>query len=52
VCRSWTVSTGSPWGAWPGGFILGSSNSIHPGVAVENFLAMVDAGRKYGRYPV
>jgi uroporphyrinogen decarboxylase len=35
-----------------GGFILGSSNSIHPGVAVENFLAMVDAGRKYGRYPV
>jgi uroporphyrinogen decarboxylase len=35
-----------------GGFILGSSNSIHPGVAVENFLAMVDAGREYGRYPV
>lgn len=35
-----------------GGYILSSSNSIHPGVKPENFLAMVEAARKYGRYPI
>ncbi len=35
-----------------GGFILSSSNSIHPGVKPENFLAMVRAARRYGRYPI
>ena len=33
-----------------GGFVLCSSNSIHPGVRPQNFLAMVRAGQEYGRY--
>lgn len=33
-----------------GGYILCSSNTIHPGVKPENFLAMVKAAKKYGRY--
>ena len=35
-----------------GGFILCSSNSIHSSVKPENYLAMVRAGQKYGRYPL
>ena len=35
-----------------GGHILASSNSIHPAVKPENYKAMVDAGKKYGRYPL
>jgi uroporphyrinogen decarboxylase len=34
-----------------GGFLLMSSNSIHPGVNAENYIAMVKAGHKYGAYP-
>jgi len=34
-----------------GGFILGSSNSIHDGVKLENFLAMTRAAVEYGKYP-
>lgn len=34
-----------------GGYILSSSNSIHPGVKPENYLAMVEAARDCGRYP-
>jgi uroporphyrinogen decarboxylase len=34
-----------------GGFVLGSSNSIHDGVKLENFLAMTDTAVKYGKYP-
>jgi uroporphyrinogen decarboxylase len=34
-----------------GGFILSSSNSIHSSVKPENYLAMVEAGREFGRYP-
>jgi uroporphyrinogen decarboxylase len=33
-----------------GGFILGSSNSIHDGISLENFLAMTNAAPKYGKY--
>lgn len=33
-----------------GGYILGSSNSIHSGVPPDNFLAMIDAVGKFGRY--
>lgn len=33
-----------------GGFILSSSNSIHSSVNPENFVAMVEAGRRYGVY--
>lgn len=35
-----------------GGYILGSSNTIHPTVKLENFLAMLDAARRYGEYPI
>jgi len=39
-------------GAVDGGFILASSNSIHPGVNPANYRAMVEAGREYGVYPL
>ena len=35
-----------------GGHILSSSNSIHAGVPPENFIAMVEAAREYGEYPI
>ncbi len=35
-----------------GGYVLGSSNSWYTDAKLENCLAMVDAGRKYGRYPI
>lgn len=35
-----------------GGHILTSSNSIHPAVKPENYRAMVEAGKRYGRYPL
>ena len=34
-----------------GGLILSSSNTIHRGVKPENYRAMLDALRRYGRYP-
>lgn len=34
-----------------GGHILTSSNTIHFGVKPENYLAMIRAARRYGRYP-
>lgn len=34
-----------------GGFILSSSNTIHRGVRPENYRAMLDALREFGRYP-
>jgi uroporphyrinogen decarboxylase len=43
-----TIAKGSPGG----GHILASSNSIHPGVNPQNYLAMIKAARKYGRYPI
>ena len=39
------------WGS-AGGFILASSNSIHPAVKPENYKAMVEAGREFGAYPL
>jgi len=33
-----------------GGYILGSSNVIHSGVPAENFLALIETCRHYGRY--
>ena len=33
-----------------GGFILSSSNSIHSSVNPDNYVAMVRAGHKYGKY--
>jgi uroporphyrinogen decarboxylase len=35
-----------------GGFVLTSSNSIHRGVKVENYLTMLETARKYGVYPI
>jgi uroporphyrinogen decarboxylase len=35
-----------------GGYILGSSNTIHSAVPPENFLAMIEAGREFGEYPI
>jgi uroporphyrinogen decarboxylase len=35
-----------------GGYILSSSNSIHPGCKPENYIAMVRATHKYGVYPI
>ncbi len=35
-----------------GGHMVSSSNSVHPGVKPENFLAMVEATHEYGRYPI
>ena len=33
-----------------GGYILSSSNTIHPGVTAENYIAMVKAAHEYGVY--
>jgi len=35
-----------------GGFILTSSNSIHYNIPAKNLIYMVEAARKYGRYPI
>ncbi|MFQ5796710.1 MAG: uroporphyrinogen decarboxylase family protein [Candidatus Bipolaricaulia bacterium] len=35
-----------------GGFTLTSSNTIHAGVKPENYLAMLDEARSFGRYPI
>lgn len=43
-----TIAKASPGG----GHILASSNSIHPAVKPENYRAMLDAGRRFGRYPL
>jgi uroporphyrinogen decarboxylase len=42
-----TIAAAAPGG----GYIISSSNSIHPGCKPENYLAMVEAAREYGRYP-
>lgn len=43
-----TISAAGPGG----GYILSSSNSIHPGCKPENYVAMVRAAHRYGRYPL
>ena len=43
-----TIAKASPGG----GHILASSNSIHPAVDPRNYRAMLEAGRRYGRYPL
>lgn len=35
-----------------GGFVLTSSNSIHGGVRLENYMAMLETARRYGSYPI
>lgn len=41
-----TISTAAPGG----GYIISSSNTIHPGCKAENYVALVKAARKYGNY--
>ena len=33
-----------------GGYIISSSNTIHPGVKPENYIALVKAAREFGKY--
>jgi len=35
-----------------GGFVLGTSNNITQDTPVENFLAIYEVAKKYGRYPI
>ena len=35
-----------------GGYVLGSSNSIHRTIRVENYRAMLDTALKHGKYPI
>lgn len=35
-----------------GGYMIASSNSIHKGVNPQNYVAMVKAAKKYGKYPI
>ncbi|MEM2455529.1 MAG: uroporphyrinogen decarboxylase family protein [Candidatus Bathyarchaeia archaeon] len=35
-----------------GGFVLGTSNNITQDTLIENFFAIYEAARKYGRYPL
>ena len=35
-----------------GGHILSSSNIIHKGVPPENYLAMIETAKEYGKYPI
>ena len=38
--------------AYGGGYICASSNSIHSGVKPENYVAMMQANKEYGAYPL
>ena len=35
-----------------GGFLLSSSNSIHPGVKPEYYMAMLQIAKDHGNYPI
>jgi len=35
-----------------GGFVLGTSNNVTQDTPIENFLAIYDAAKKYGKYPI
>ncbi len=35
-----------------GGFLLSTSNSVHPGVKPEFYLAILDAAHRMGNYPI
>ena len=35
-----------------GGYFLSTSNGVHRGVKIGNLLAMCEAGKKYGKYPI
>jgi uroporphyrinogen decarboxylase len=43
-----TIAVAAPGG----GYIISSSNTVHPGCKAENYVALVKAARKYGNYPL
>jgi len=43
-----TIAAAAPGG----GYIISSSNTVHPGCKGENYVALVKAARKYGTYPI
>jgi hypothetical protein len=61
---AWTLTEGTPeevadetvrvirTAAPGGGFVLTSSNTIHYAVRTENYMAMLEAARRYGTYPI
>jgi hypothetical protein len=44
----WVIRTAAPGG----GFLLSTSNSVHPGVKPEYYLAMLETARQIGCYPI
>jgi hypothetical protein len=44
----WVIRTAAPGG----GFLLSTSNSVHPGVVPEYYLAMLETARQVGSYPL
>jgi uroporphyrinogen decarboxylase len=45
---AWVIRTAAPGG----GFVLSTSNSVHPGVKPEYYLAMLETARELGGYPI
>lgn len=43
-----TIAAAAPGG----GYIISSSNTIHPGCRPENYVALVQAAREFGKYPI
>ena len=37
---------------WNGGLVLTTSNVLQPGTRLENYIAMREAIREYGAYPI
>ena len=46
------VKTAIKDAAYGGGYILGSGHTIHDSVSPQNFVAMIKATKKYGKYPI
>lgn len=44
----WVIRVAGPGG----GFLLSTSNSVHPGVKPEYYLVMLETARRVGRYPL
>ena len=45
---AWVIETAAPGG----GFVLSTSNSVHPGVKPAYYMAMLDTAREIGQYPI
>ncbi len=44
----WVIRTAAPGG----GFLLSTSNSVHPGVLPAYYLAMLETAHAVGNYPI